>query len=212
MKLTREFYIPKNATEVRDEAAKSVVYLVDSERPTSAGLPPAVICSAVGFAGNAQKPTFHFRFRTPEQRTQYIEQFFQAQRRRIEERTQRRKERAAFRHNVQVGDVFYTSWGYDQTNVEYFEVVALRGKTQVLIREIAKHYESTGDMQGRSAPGPGEFLADSHALGRGNSPKVCTVRQSCSLRIDDVRSAWRLPYKQIGSLKVYETRHESSYA
>lgn len=39
--------------------------------------------------------------------------------------------------NVKVGDVFHYSWGYEQTNVNYFQVVALKGTKQVVIREIA---------------------------------------------------------------------------
>lgn len=37
---------------------------------------------------------------------------------------------------VAVGDVFVSSWGYEQTNVNFYQVVALHGKTMVTIREI----------------------------------------------------------------------------
>ena len=40
---------------------------------------------------------------------------------------------------VQVGDIFYISWGYDQTNVNFFQVVALVGAVSVRIKEI--HYD-----------------------------------------------------------------------
>lgn len=43
--------------------------------------------------------------------------------------------------NVKVGDVFHYSWGYEQTNINYFQIVALKGTKQVVIREIA--YEIT---------------------------------------------------------------------
>lgn len=38
---------------------------------------------------------------------------------------------------VKVGDIFYASWGYDQTNVDFFRVKKLRGKTQVVLQEVA---------------------------------------------------------------------------
>lgn len=37
---------------------------------------------------------------------------------------------------VKVGDLFYTSWGYDQTNVEFFQVIALVGESSVRVREV----------------------------------------------------------------------------
>lgn len=37
---------------------------------------------------------------------------------------------------IKVGDIFYMSWGYEQTNVDFFQVVALKGKTQVIIKEV----------------------------------------------------------------------------
>lgn len=37
---------------------------------------------------------------------------------------------------VKVGDLFYTSWGYDQTNNNFFQVVELVGETSVRVREV----------------------------------------------------------------------------
>ena len=39
------------------------------------------------------------------------------------------------RHNIKIGDIFYNSWGYDQTNIDFFQVVSVTAKT-VSIREI----------------------------------------------------------------------------
>lgn len=40
---------------------------------------------------------------------------------------------------IKVGDIFYMSWGYEQTNLDFFQVVALKGKTQVIIKEVVLH-------------------------------------------------------------------------
>lgn len=37
---------------------------------------------------------------------------------------------------VKVGDIFSTSWGYDQTNVDFFQVVELVGNLSVRVREV----------------------------------------------------------------------------
>ena len=39
-------------------------------------------------------------------------------------------------HGVKVGDIFWMSWGYEQTNNNFFQVVELRGTQMVKVREI----------------------------------------------------------------------------
>ena len=58
-------------------------------------------------------------------------------------------------HNVKVGDVFYTSWGYEQTNCEFYEVVGVRG-SHVLIHRLASADAGgeAGAMSGRITPLP----------------------------------------------------------
>ena len=37
---------------------------------------------------------------------------------------------------VKVGDMFYASWGYDQTNIDMFQVVALVGEQSVRLKQV----------------------------------------------------------------------------
>lgn len=52
---------------------------------------------------------------------------------------------------IKVGDIFYMSWGYEQTNVDFFRVKALKGKTQVVIQEVALKMQSEEGISGMSA-------------------------------------------------------------
>jgi hypothetical protein len=40
---------------------------------------------------------------------------------------------------VQVGDIFSASWGYDQTQTDFFQVVELVGELSVRVREVYPH-------------------------------------------------------------------------
>ena len=40
------------------------------------------------------------------------------------------------KYGVKVGDLFSASWGYEQTNVDFFQVVALVGESSVRVREV----------------------------------------------------------------------------
>lgn len=39
-------------------------------------------------------------------------------------------------YGVKVGDVFFASWGYEQTNNDFFRVKELRGSKQVIVQEV----------------------------------------------------------------------------
>ena len=38
--------------------------------------------------------------------------------------------------NPQIGDIVYSSWGYDQTNVDFYEVVGKQGKITYFLQQI----------------------------------------------------------------------------
>lgn len=40
------------------------------------------------------------------------------------------------KYGVKVGDIFSASWGYEQTNVNFFQVIALVGECSVRVREV----------------------------------------------------------------------------
>lgn len=42
----------------------------------------------------------------------------------------------ANKYGVQLGDIFESSWGYEQTNVDFFQVVALVGESSVRVRQV----------------------------------------------------------------------------
>lgn len=62
-------------------------------------------------------------------------------------------------HTLAVGDVLYTSWGYEQTNVEFYEVVAVRGHA-VDLRELAQERRQTDFMQGACRAKPRHYVSD----------------------------------------------------
>ena len=63
------------------------------------------------------------------------------------------------KHDLQVGDILKSSWGYDQTNIDYYEVTRLAGKTMVEFRPIKSRLirESDDGRQEVVAPQPSHF-------------------------------------------------------
>jgi hypothetical protein len=165
---TRESFIPAGAVKVADKASDAVAYIYER-----AGVP-----YGMAFAGKAQKPALNFRFRTIADRERRISEFFAGRRASLASKAERRANRK--RLALKVGDVLYTSWGYDQTNVEFFEVTAMVGASMVELRELAQEREQTGAMQGTCTPKVGVYVGDAMRRRIGES----------GVTVDDCRRAW----------------------
>lgn len=201
MKFPREFYIPVGAVAVRPDGCNAIAYTYETNRAGNPGI------YAVGFRGKADKPAFHFRFRTVERRDAHIREFFEKVAAWEKYRAERRTQRKAFRHTLKVGDILRTSWGYDQTNVEYFEVVRLIGETMVEVWEIAQEREETGFMQGDCVPVPGAYLEKGER-------KRCRVTEGNGVKLEKWgRYASPVPMREVApGVKVYPAAHWTAYA
>lgn len=81
-------------------------------------------------------------------------------------------------YGVKVGDIFVSMWGYDQTNVDYYQVTALKGKTMVVLQAIG--YEVVGHngfMQSTVKPVRDNFIEGEEPITKkiqscGNEPFV----------------------------------------
>ena len=120
--------------------------------------PRGMICAAA-FAGKAIKPAFRAGFTTEALRVQHCADFARRMERAEEEKRARRAARNSG-HQLKAGDVLSSVWGYDQTNVDYYEVTRLIGKTMVEVRKIACESKADAWMQGEMVPVPGSYIGE----------------------------------------------------
>ncbi len=59
---------------------------------------------------------------------------------------------------VHVGDLFYASWGWEQTNIDYFQVVALKGAHTAVLRQIGRDYIGGYGYSGKCRPMRNHFI------------------------------------------------------
>lgn len=96
-----------------------------------------------------KRPFAHYYFESAEKRQAYIDgqvANFESHKVRVSERREARAGDAAGLELVQVGFIFHYSWGYDQTQCEYFQVTEKNGK-MVTIREIGSTSIADGTPQ-----------------------------------------------------------------
>jgi hypothetical protein len=137
----REDFIPKGSCRMSDRAGLGEVYVY-----TFNGKP-----AAKAFVGKAAKSTWDFTFRSEEARRAKIVEFFSNLAAREARKIERRKKNNE-PHTLTVGTIITNSWGYDQTNVDWYVIVGTTANF-VTLREIAAvSVETTGAMSGTCTP------------------------------------------------------------
>lgn len=189
--LSREWYIPASAQPVADPQSSAVAYVYRNAK----GQP-----SAMMFAGKAAKPAQHYHYPSQRSLEADVVRFFEATRAKEARRVKAAEERKAFRHTYKVGDVLRAIWGYEQTNVDYYEVTATTPGT-VTVRKIAKESADTGSYTGQCAPVPGAYIGE--PITRRPNPY--------GVKIDDSRHATPVEFTEAAGVRVYKSSYWSSY-
>lgn len=141
-------YIPENSTLITRDNLPAEVYIYTNK----SGQP-----AAIAYAGKSNKPVWHYRFTNEAQRQARINGLFDGVEYRENAKQERKAARQSFTHTITEGDILYASWGYDQTNIEYFQVVSRTRKT-VTFCEIAQTKQPDGFMTGTCLPIKNKFI------------------------------------------------------
>lgn len=131
--MPRESYLPQQARgkdPILPEGTDLAIWTYEVE--SSKGVKPY----AIAFAGKQSKPLWHYAFRNEADRDRSIKETIASRKSVLEDKNRKLQERREFKHEFNVGDILDSSWGYDQTNVSWYEVVDILGSQMVAIREI----------------------------------------------------------------------------
>lgn len=191
-------YIPKGAIKVAAKSGAGVAYLYERH---------GRVC-AIGFVGTSVNPSIDYSYKSPERRAEAVAGWLKG----LDEakaskaaRMAAKREKLAAPHGLKVGDVLRSSWGYDQTNIDYYEVVELKGARGVLIREIGCESVETGFMSGNSVPTPGKYIGE---------PMLKRVGEHDEVKVRDF-GVWARkmePVKIAGKAVAYSPSSWTAYA
>jgi hypothetical protein len=87
--------------------------------------------------GKQQNPFSNYYYMSEERRKEALENHKKSALALKEYKEKRKAERKAFNPDVKVGDIYRSSWGYEQTNIDFYQVIEVKGKSTVVLREIA---------------------------------------------------------------------------
>jgi len=126
----RESYLPKDVDyeTVTPDGTDMVAYKWQDSRGKWVG---------IAFQGRAKKPLFYYTFNNEARVDKTINDYAESRRSQLESKAKRKKERQEYKHDYQEGDFLVASWGYDQTNIDFYQVTEV-GEKSIVIREVAK--------------------------------------------------------------------------
>lgn len=114
------------------------------------------------------KPEFNYRFRSKERMVEFVEQFISQKLEHIKRKEERKeavkKAKEEMNHSFKVGQILYDSWGWEQTNIDFYQVTKVLPKS-VEVRRIASEYiknqpEGYSSMSAFVKPTPNAFLVE----------------------------------------------------
>ncbi len=162
--IQREHYLPpeiRNTAPTQPEGTDLAIWTweetkKDPHHPEGAGIK---VIMGICFAGKSNKPLWHYRFHSEGNRNEQIRKTVEARKQTIERKQKERAEKASFVHGLKPGDIMVCSWGYDQTNIDFYQVTDVRGKN-VIIREIASKVVESSEHQDTVVPVKDHFIGE----------------------------------------------------
>lgn len=146
-------YNAETLIERPDEFPGAQIYTYTSRR--------GLFC-AIYFIDGRSKPTDHVAYTTESRRDKAIEQFWADRAATAAYKAKRTERRAIARqvgHGLMVGDILHGSWGYEQTNNEFEEIIAVTPGT-VTTRPLAVESRAVGYMSEMVRPIPGQYTGE----------------------------------------------------
>lgn len=148
--LSRSDYIPDDSVKVDSEGTDAEIYYTTS----NSGYP-----AMVAFSGRKSKPTLDYYYRSEEARDERKDAFIKSRRNHAEAKN-RRAEKDKVPHDYKVGDILSSSWGWEQTNINFYQVTEIVGPRTIKVREIYQDRTHDGYMTGTTIPVKDRFKGD----------------------------------------------------
>jgi hypothetical protein len=124
---------------------------------------------AIFYSGKSLKKDWYYRFRTIEEMMKKINDRIDFIKKCTSEKLQKRAEQKAKQETLkasdhfQIGDIILNSWGYDQTNVDFYQVIEVLNK-KIRVQSICGDYKQSGFDCGYTTPIKDKFSNKNEVL------------------------------------------------
>lgn len=163
-------FIPSDTEEKQFTNLNAVVYVADNY--------------AIAYSGKKTNPDFHYRFKSNEQRDSYINKWIDNLKGKQQNKLAMKQTRNQ-PHTLQIGDIMIHSWGYEQTNVDFYQVISKTEKTvklQAIGQQVVKGSE--GFMCCNVIPIKNNFVNDKIITKKADKDNYVSMEFGCMLKWD----------------------------
>lgn len=137
-------YFTKKSESVENYKDQILIFKYKSEK----GLP----CAAI-LRNREKKPSLHYQFRSESERVDFINRQKASADNDIEREAIRHAERMKEAEKFVKGAIVYDSWGWEQTNIDFY-IILERVHNTITLQAIGENVEYTGWLQGTKTPDP----------------------------------------------------------
>ena len=178
MKAPKTRYIPAGSTPITMPGVDAVVYLQGED-------------CAMGYIGKSSKRAFYLRFAPASKRAGYIARWFDDLLQTTQEKATRKQARQEFVTSLKPGDILEYVWGYEQSNAEFYQVLAVKGPQTIVMQQVATKTAASSPlaMSGYAVPVPDVFMADSTPVTKHVKPDYMG-RASVAMKYGRSALAW----------------------
>lgn len=188
--MNRELWIktivPAGAIKITSKHSDAIAYTWEKNGKVYAAM----------WAGKRAKADAHYRYTTEQRRADAISRYFEANKSELEDKAATKAKRKAYSHTLKVGDFLDSSWGYDQTNIDFYQVVEVISDKTVKIRGVKQSLEDTG-YRGQDRVRP---VKDSWGGHLGDKPHLKRVGIGDHIRVRSYATA--SPYEGNGRMQT----------
>jgi hypothetical protein len=143
--------------------------------------------SAICYTKKSFRKTWFYRFKDKEQMIKTINNTIASFKERKQQVEKNRQER--FKpHSLKINDILYCSWGYDQTNIDFFKVKNLIGKNKIEVVKMTNEFVSSGCQSNYVRPGTETKKTSVHIVdGKYNSIRIYSFASASKWNGDALR-------------------------
>jgi hypothetical protein len=190
--ITKTRYIPKDSTPVTLEGVPAVVYVY----------PFGGNYAGIAYARKANTSAWHYQYGNEANALAAANRWLVSMRDVEQMKATNRAAKQAARgegHPFKVGDIFHWSWGWEQTNCDFYQAVAV-SKGTVTLRQIASE---THGRDGGSSMSDMRMAVKNHFL---SAEEPFVKRPQCQPGAND-KTTWHIPM-QHGYCSLWDGRPE----
>lgn len=161
--------VPKGTPEVKPEGTDLVMF--PWEMQTARGMSYGL----VAFMGKQSRAFHNYSYGTRKQdRDKAMDELIENRKAHFKRKEDERAEKKQFTTGLFYGDILYTSWGYDQTNVDFYEVVEVVGPKMIKVREVSKKIVTGDGFSDKVVAVPGKYVGPEikAMVGMGDRAKI----------------------------------------